>query len=173
MPRIVETFQEFDERHGGKSLQIYDGKIGYRRRPTGNYVYADGAMYRNSSDQLEPPADPVELLKVKILYKTEQIDRARMSFTQTKDSILQFGSLSKGNLSVPEPSQQDVEHLKQLRDQVQCFESELVKLQNRLSNIDLVLVQKREQQHVNDELEQERQQRISDVLDAASEISLL
>ena len=132
MPMIlVESPQEFAQRHGNDSIEISRWRDG-ERSPTGRWLFGDGAQTTYDGTRSEPPEDPSELLRLRRLYVSEQLERATSEFNSLKSECSEQAALSAKYSNLPSVDPGVVEELKSIKVRVDQYRAELQRLDAQL-----------------------------------------
>ena len=127
MPRtiIVESYQEFAQRHGNDGLSI--GKTGW-------ILFSDGASVLQSDGDFreEPPTDPRELLILRRDYFREALKCAEKDFHRTQTAFADQAALASRSASIPSAPSNAAEILRDLAKVVFGIRGELERIGQQL-----------------------------------------
>jgi hypothetical protein len=128
MPRTItiETYQEFDTRHGNNGLHCGETNL---------VVWSDGASVRADDADMrsEPPTDPKELLRIRRLYRQEALRRAENEFTRTQNDFANAAALASRYSNLPGPPANAKEILQGLASRVHRERSILASIEKKLT----------------------------------------
>jgi hypothetical protein len=122
---IIESFQEFAERHGNSGLAC--GKTGLLVWPDGASALQDDADTRS-----EPPDDPQELLVMQRRYFREALRRAEAEFQRAQQDFAESAALASRYSNLPGPPVDAPQILKQLAGRVRLRRAQLAVIEKEL-----------------------------------------
>jgi hypothetical protein len=146
--QVIESFREFAQRHGNQSLNC-DGLIVF---PDGASANADDGNYRS-----EPPADPVELLRMKLRFWRQAVKVSEKDFTSTRAQFVQQAQFAMRYGNLPGPGSDAVDYLNEIAAAVRRARDEVAKLEKELAeNSGDDLEYRRRQFRIQHEQEEQR-----------------
>jgi hypothetical protein len=108
---FVETYEEWNKRHGGNCVIELHADTG---KQTGWKIWPDGAACRTEDfeHRKDPPANQYELLQIKRNYHWTRIHNWEKEFNAAKDALSAHALMAKMTNNIPMPDQGAIVELK-------------------------------------------------------------
>lgn len=160
MPQVIETVDEFIDRHGRDAIQIDRGAT---------LIFSDGATMDGIAGRwrTEPPENEAKRLKLRQLYWKTKLEKDETAFVNLRASLHEQAqaAIKYSNMRPPQPA--DVETLKRLRDKVNASRAELAKVNETISE-----TQQAKHDWLHDQLKAEREREIQNIANQIDTVTL-
>lgn len=160
MPQVLETTEDFIERHGKDAIPIDRGAT---------LLFSDGASLDGQYGQWrrEPPEDETKQLRLRQLYWMTKLEKDETAFVNLRASLHEQSqaALKYSNMRPPQPA--DVENLKRLRDAVNSHRAELVKVNDQIAE-----TAQAKTDWLDDQLKAEREREIQNIANQIDTVTL-
>ena len=121
--KMIETFEEFCERHGGEYVEVENW-----------LVFPDGASCDDSFFvRRDPPSDPTELLWTKRDFVGTKLKRAERDFRSFKHDALEHAQHALRNPNIPPPVSEATQALQRLKGLVETHRAALAEINRQLN----------------------------------------
>jgi len=120
----IESYYEFAQRHGNRPLNC--GSV---------TLFADGAMVspHDDRDRQEPPADPVENLRLRLQYWRQAVKRSSADFEALRGQCSQQAELAARYSNLPGPPNEAMADLHKLRSAVLLCREKVDELEREIA----------------------------------------
>ena len=160
MPQVIETTDEFIERHGNDKIAIDRGAT---------LLFSDGASMDGIAGRwmTEPPADEYKRLHLIQLYWRTKLERDETLFARKQAELHEQGAMALKYSNVRPPGDGDIKYLEKLRDVARNSAMELANI-----NMEIAKSEKGERQAEDERIIAERVQEVQTRLNKINSISL-